>query len=308
MRLKPALSYIYPTGFTKLAYGGAAAYQQRSNVSNLTPEQAARRMRNIKQTPTGGWVETQPQGSDLSQPSQQTPISEQEVQILQQKQQEYNQGLPQPAAKPQAETPNTTPATDPLADLAADEQTAPMAQSIQEMAQQLNEASLAFGKAYNEQIRVYNPAIQQIKRTVQQLVNQPGINMSNPVMGQIQELIKVLRDSSAEESRDTQVVTQVANLANSINQSLGGAGGAPAGGAPAGGAPAGGAPAGGAPAPAGPKGKGWGSGIGNFLGNLRNIPGNIGRGFQQSRQPTANSIRPILTAGMSSAVRIVGLK
>jgi len=94
-------------------------------------------------------------------------------------------------------------------------------QSMQQEINALNQAISGFARVYNKQVQqVYNPAIQKIVQTVQELKGQRFTSFIPEVSQKINTLIQQLNKASAEESSDLQFMQEISNNAKILSDML----------------------------------------------------------------------------------------
>lgn len=177
--------------------------------------------------------------------------------------------------------------------------------NLQELVQQLQQTVKQFGDLYNQQARVYNPAISQILQSLRQTTQNPALQYVPDVTQNLQQLLTLLQQAVESETEDTGVMNQIAQLANQVansissnSQSQPNPGTARKPGMQPQTPPTPAQPA--QPAQPGMAGN-LGRGIGNFIGNAVNAPGNflrnLQRGYRSTRNPqTASSSLRLITA------------
>lgn len=181
-------------------------------------------------------------------------------------------------------------------------QPVPQRPNVQQAVKQLRDAMKLFNQRFSQQIDQFKPlwsTINNAAKGLEQLA-QAGITLPPKSISAIETFTTTLQNAVAEETQDAQLLNQLTQQAQNLSAQISGF-------------------AQYAPQPqktqrqpvqpekpTQPVGRGWGHGIGqgvgravNWLGNIPNIPGNIGRGFRQQR---ASSSSKILTAAMGSAL------
>lgn len=166
--------------------------------------------------------------------------------------------------------------------------------------QQLQQAMSAFSKSFKGQYRQFQPLWTQVQGTIKGLnqVMQAGMLLPPEAQSAISMLATTLQNAVAEEAQDQQIMNKLIQQSQEVVNQIGGFGKfAPQKQQPTKRTkqPKAQTPQIVQPDPSG--GKGWGTGIGDIMRNIINIPGNIGRGWQQA----AEGWQPILTAGVASA-------
>lgn len=182
-------------------------------------------------------------------------------------------------------------------------------QTLPEYLQALKQSVQSFNQMFSAQHQVTQPAMKQVYDALKQLsAAAPNMPLTPEISQGISSLISTLQRATQEENQDTQFIQQIGQQASQLAQSLGLSAqtkGQQATQAPVG-QPAAAAPV--APAtppsaiPVGdpvqllsrnPGARGWGSSIGDFFGNLRNIPRNIGNAYKSQ---TASSTLVVKSA------------
>lgn len=196
--------------------------------------------------------------------------------------------------------------------------------NLAQLVRSLKQTTDKFNQTFKGQHQIAEPAMRQIYETLRQLSQKnPNLPLAPQALQSVQSLINTIAQAANEEMQDAQAMRQIGQQAQQTAQLLGldptkqqqfmRGQKQPAATQPAAGtAPATAVTPPGTPAPVAPaKGKNWGGGIaqgvGNMLGNLTSIPGNIGRGLQQGwrggRQPVPASTFPLFVKSAHQMIK-----